>query len=206
MSFHDDSVKKIVHDLLETDPPSAECISTYTKLLNEGHFEQKYVELFVQQWSGRSKYSIYEGYAFMMLHHHLWQGRIALVYLDCDEPHDNAMVAENQRILNKLPKSVKARFNPQKGGGADGDGSLQWLKPLIGTLGIHVDTDETAVAQTRILPGQIPLEVGTTMASRTLAHILSDGGVARWPYGHDRITLLISRQIHAAVQDTQRKQ
>jgi len=36
----------------------------------------------------------------------------------------------------------------------------------------------------------IPLEIGCTKASTTMRHLQEAGAVARWPYGHDFITVL----------------
>ena len=46
-------------------------------------------------------------------------------------------------------------------------------------------------------PGWAPLEVGYTRPSRTLLHLTEFGAVARWPYGHDVITLLVQRDGRA---------
>lgn len=40
----------------------------------------------------------------------------------------------------------------------------------------------------------LPLEVGQTHIKTTLRHLLESGGVARWPYGDDHVTLLVLRE------------
>lgn len=39
---------------------------------------------------------------------------------------------------------------------------------------------------------KIPLEIGHTDASRTWAHLLHEGAVARWPYGHESVGVLVN--------------
>ena len=41
-------------------------------------------------------------------------------------------------------------------------------------------------------PTFMPLEIGHTNPETTVWHLAETGGIARWPYGHDKITLLLS--------------
>jgi hypothetical protein len=42
-----------------------------------------------------------------------------------------------------------------------------------------------------IQPGEAPLEIGSSLPSRTWLHLREDRAVARWPYGHDSFMLFV---------------
>lgn len=58
----------------------------------------------------------------------------------------------------------------------------------------------SVMTKRRIPPGSVPLEVGSTLPSRTAIHLAMDGGVARWPYGSELITLFLNLQAHCLAQ------
>ncbi|NEA86636.1 hypothetical protein G3I38_18110 [Streptomyces sp. SID7958] len=81
--------------------------------------------------------------------------------------------------------------------GADCDGLLEWTEPVTAwrstampVLGAHV-LHGAIQAPFEVRPSSVPLEVGYTLPSRTFAHLLTDGAVARWPYEDDEIHLLV---------------
>jgi len=47
--------------------------------------------------------------------------------------------------------------------------------------------------RSKIPPGRAVLEIGSTLPSRTWAHLVMDGGaVARWPYGYSSFRLFVN--------------
>jgi len=85
----------------------------------------------------------------------------------------------------------------------DSDGRLYWCDEI--TVECSTGTsyyDPTGhpgsvMTSRRIPPGSVPLEVGSTLPSRTVVHMAMDGGVARWPYGSELITLFLNLQAHS---------
>jgi len=82
--------------------------------------------------------------------------------------------------------------------GADSDGTLHWGENAtlwratgVPILGAHV-LHGTIHAPFEVRPFTAPLEVGYTHPSRTMAHLLVEGAVARWPYDDDEITLIVN--------------
>jgi len=87
----------------------------------------------------------------------------------------------NQLRLNRLPKGYSGTF---WGGKGYHDGQFSWE----GKLRVEVPRRNGHVI---LKPGSVPLEVGTTNGSTTFMHLYQCWGLARWPYHHDFITLLI---------------
>jgi hypothetical protein len=84
--------------------------------------------------------------------------------------------------------------------GAGSDGTLYWDEPTtlwratgVPFYGAHV-LHSTIHAPFEAKASSAVLEVGYTLPSRTMAHLLMEGAVARWPYGDTEITLLVNLQ------------
>lgn len=83
---------------------------------------------------------------------------------------------------------------------ADDDGTLSWDEParIERSSGTSFIGPCSRVGMKRILmpatiePWSVPLEIGSSSPSRTLLHLVEEGGAARWPYGADWITLFIN--------------
>jgi hypothetical protein len=90
----------------------------------------------------------------------------------------------NQAKLDELPQPFSARCESGKG---DDDGWLAWDAPIS----IRHVMDNGAPLLVRFPPSGIPLEIGHTEPETTIWHMRREGGVARWPYGAERITLLL---------------
>jgi hypothetical protein len=100
-----------------------------------------------------------------------------------EEPSADAEVDENNKKLSKLQEVLSAEFF---GGKGDCDGIVTWNKPM--EMNMCVDGKEIA----RIIKpaGNAPLEVGYTSFVRTHDHLLVEGVLARWPYGHKHIYVM----------------
>jgi hypothetical protein len=83
---------------------------------------------------------------------------------------------------------------------ADDDGTLSWGTParIERSAGASFINPCLRSGTSRIVmpvtvdPWSAPIEVGSTLPSRTLTHLVVDGAVARWPYGSDWITLFVN--------------
>jgi len=115
-------------------------------------------------------------------------------------PYPDARRQENAAILAEVPEPFVAEVYRHQDDPARGDGVLRWTEPIrtIVSTGLTLVTScrrekipvvWMAHAQP---PGQIPLEIGYTKASKTLYHLLHDGGVARWAYDQEEIEVWIT--------------
>jgi hypothetical protein len=104
-------------------------------------------------------------------------------------PRGDAARAENQAALADLPLGFTAEVYDGAACAGDCDGSLTIPDDLV-----IVDEVDMAAGDRLERPArpwsQIPLEIGSTDASRTFLHLAESGAVARWPYGHDRVHII----------------
>lgn len=142
---------------------------------------------------GRERWSIYDGYALYLLSGWWFNGLISFAHVRVGVgPAADKMVEENNARLAALPAEFRAEFVPMVGSSYCDDGAFEWVKPLA--LEVFVDG---AVRIYEHEPWSLPLEVGRTLASRTLLHIEQSGGVARWPYGSRHI--IVCRTTKAGI-------
>lgn len=100
-------------------------------------------------------------------------------------PGRDRQVEHNQAHLDALPAPFSAWC---ASGSEDEDGWLEWAESMSV---VHSMQDEERLALS-YPPSGIPLEIGHTEPETTIFHLRRDGGVARWPYHHQHITLLLS--------------
>lgn len=100
----------------------------------------------------------------------------------------------NRERLARLPHPFIAHVDTTQFY-AEQDGTLEWTEPIqLGHWDIGEDGSPTWTYRT-LEPGLGALEIGSTKASKTLHHVmLNAGGVARWPYGEERIHHLVRRR------------
>lgn len=110
------------------------------------------------------------------------------------EPVQDRFRAKNQAALRAgLPEGCTARMWGAERGVSqsvdDDDGFVAfstgvkyWSWELYGNEPLDLDLGTY---------GNLPLEIGRTDASRTYLHLVENGAVARWPYNHDVLTVLV---------------
>ncbi|WP_432034452.1 hypothetical protein [Streptomyces antibioticus] len=102
----------------------------------------------------------------------------------------------NADRLSRVPAPFVAHLDMRQNG-ADSDGVLEWTEPVTIWRSTAVPVRKAHVlhsaiqAPFQVRAGAVPLEVGYTKPSRTFAHLLMDGAVARWAYGDEEIHLLV---------------
>jgi hypothetical protein len=121
------------------------------------------------------------------------RGDVARVVLGThgNTPCADAGRAANAAALSDLPHPFTATVDQTQGNDSQ-DGWLEWTEPIdveVSTGVLGGSLSPVIVVRT-LPPGGVPLEIGTTTPSVTLAHLRLQRGVARWPYGHHLITLL----------------
>ncbi len=90
----------------------------------------------------------------------------------------------NDAKLQGLPAPFEAWF---AGGQGDCDGWLSWQ----GYLSVDHPLVDESILRMRFPTSGVPLEVGSTDPDTTIWHLRHEGGLARWPYGFDYLTLLL---------------
>lgn len=139
--------------------------------------------------------------AFAAVHAMVCAGEVAQVLIGAaGGPVVDSHREENAAQLADLPDPFQAAVDADQNR-AECDGTLKWDAPIVldaATGVVLLDSCRRGVKQpvsivTTVAPGWAPLEIGTTLASRTLLHLLEEGAVARWPYGSDCIRLLVRR-------------
>lgn len=120
----------------------------------------------------------------------LAQGRVRLISVPVGaQPRRDLDADANQQALEQglAPHPVVVRVHASTGGLPD-DGWVRWDGELELLAADEADAGAEPAA---VLPrAHAPLEVGSTLPSRTLLHLLEDGAVWRWPYKSDRLWLL----------------
>lgn len=115
------------------------------------------------------KWSLPETFAFSIIWGDIQCGNIIVARFPFGEtPCADADLEENRRRLQHLGPLFRAFA----GRGYDNDGCIEWEgMPELGAKGA-------------------PLEIGSSLATRTWGHLSQALGVVRWPYGGDGIVLL----------------
>lgn len=103
-------------------------------------------------------------------------------------PRPDRYGVENERALNDGLAGTGLHATVDGSPGQTDDGVLTWTIDL--PLVSRQEAKDVAVPEVAITPGSAPLEIGYTLPSRTLTHLLTTGAVWRWPYTSARVWLL----------------
>jgi hypothetical protein len=82
-------------------------------------------------------------------------------------------------------------------GGRDDDGTIEWTVPLEVLTPDEVKSGQSPSAV--LSPGEAPLEIGYTHASRTFWHLWQEGVVWRWPYGSELVWLIAAVNVENGI-------
>lgn len=201
MTAHEDRAEDLLAGLLET-PAGRETFAIYQTGIQRGLYDPELLDVFGQQHTPASRWPAAQIAAFARLYGDLMSGATAraTVY-GLSVPAADRERKQNGTALAHLPRPFVAHVDALQSN-ADQDGWLEWTEPIT----VEKSTGEaflepggaTFPVQTFITvqPGSVPLEIGTTKASVTLAHLTYQQGVARWPYGHDCVHLLLATRWH----------
>ena len=168
------------------DPELAKVAYCYLDAIQSGRIKRTYTDVIVQSDGRHHPIDYIEAYWFARIHSAIGDGRIVFVSLDVETPPlRDHNTTDNQSIIDAAHLPVKISFAPLRGNaGNEGDGVFSWDTPLE----VHNHNGESII----IPPGSAPLEVGTTCATTTFRHLTTGANaVARWPYGSNKIWLLV---------------
>lgn len=192
-TVHEQAADQLLSNILEDETAA----STFAGIRRRiGRFDPGYVAAVGQMFLYRpEKWPLEQAAAFMRVHAKIGAGEVALcgievgAYAAADRERE-----ANTAALADLPGPFDARVDQRQNGG-DYDGRLRWHEPIDVYLAGEPRGDGTWAEEegswSTTRAGWAPLEIGYTMPSRTLLHLLEFGAVARWPYDSNSITLLV---------------
>jgi hypothetical protein len=182
------------------DPEGMETISLAYAGLREERWGEDYIDAIGQHaLTPARSWPMEQVAAFAMVHHLVYSGEVAQVLVGTrGTPHRDADRKGNAAALARLPGPFTAEVDMyQSNAGSDGTVSWDepiWVELLTGLIERRED-GSTAPYPLRFLipPGHAPLEIGSSLPSKTWAHLVADhGAVARWPYGHSSFRLFVN--------------
>jgi hypothetical protein len=185
--------------MLSTEGSAVAFVRTRKRLAAGGHFSPEYVAAAGQMHRvDPGNWPIHQVAAFLEVHAAVGAGRYALIEVEVGAaPLADAEREANAAALADLPEPFTATLDMDQSG-ADEDGEVAWSAPItvVWSTGVAFSAGcrktEPLTVPATVPPSRIPLEVGTTMPSRTLMHLEQDGGVARWAYGSTDLYLLLN--------------
>jgi hypothetical protein len=186
-TLHERAATAAMEEALSSEDWAGKFLVLMKNRLNEKYYTGYEPDAIVQLcW--RSGYSLTDAYVFAQIWSQTMTGEVAVCCAHVGScPSADRMVSENQKLLNSgLHEFFAASVESQIGPGAECDGWLRWNHEIEFT---RTFADEKSKKPYKCKPETLPLEIGTTKSSRTWMHLFQDGGVARWPYGHDCVTI-----------------
>lgn len=196
-TIHEQVARRGLIDVME-DERWSKLVASWARKLEQGQASQSDFAIYGQtdpragKWPMDQLAAAVRVHTFVMSGAYLWK----TIFVERG-PHADRQRDLNRAILASVPDPYLVNVWDQNL--ADQDGTLRWSAPVevnrstgLGIYDGKHDDDGVVVMPRVIDPGVVPLEIGTTMPSRTLLHMLQDGGVARWPYHCDYISLLIN--------------
>lgn len=180
-------------------PDAAYALAATRKALQDGRFSPAYSDVIGQIANVYYRqFSPEQAAAWLHVHAGIQSGAFTrtVIRVNALASPDRDRQA-NTAALEALPPPFAAWVDPGQATSSSGDGRLAWRGIIRADRSTGVPYTaacrqaRAVVVARAVQPGAVPLEIGTTAASRTLMHLTQGVGVARWPYGDERITLLL---------------
>lgn len=193
--------ERAAHDfLLEqmADARAVAVLSTWAGRLLEDESRQADFDLYGQTPTRFGRWPMEQMCCAVAAHSHVAAGNFACYPLRvASGPGPDADRDSNAALLAGLRDPFHAEVHPSQHGG-DQDGTLRWDRPIVAVRSTGfalldpLHGEEPLMKPCVLDPGTAPLEIGYTKPSRTLAHLVTEGSVARWPYGSNVMTLIVN--------------
>jgi hypothetical protein len=196
VTIHEDAARVLLEEL-QADPVSASTLAQMTASLYEGAYSRQLIAWVGQTQRDAAYWPAHQVAALTHVLDGLAYGRIVRRRIPVGAtPGPDADREGNAAKLEgvKTPFHVELDMSQN---GADCDGVLSWDEPvnLWRALGVRVLHEKgiygSLHAPFEVRPWNVPLEVGYTLPSRTAAHLMMEGAVARWAYDENEICLLL---------------
>lgn len=196
---HERGAHVVLDRILTREPTAAALVRTRNRLADGGHFTPGFVSAVGQMHRlAPARWPVHQVAAFLDIHAAVGVGWYAMVQVEVGTgPRSDAERSANAAALADLPEPFTAQLDLAQNA-ADEDGTVTWSQDIIVTRSTGVPYTAACTARepltipTTVQAFQVPLEVGTTLPSRTLLHLEEDGGVARWAYGSTDLYLLLN--------------
>jgi hypothetical protein len=186
-STYKSAIEEIVNSSVKENKKYANILVDYMIKLKTGYWEQEYVDAIFQ--NERDVVDLSDAFCFAKIHSSIYNRDIARLQVFVGKtPSKNEAEEENNNKLKNIPYPFSSEFIPGKGGSATDDGYLCWNKEISGGL---YNKEKDVYEEFTIPPRTVPLEVGSTDASRSYFHLFQDESLARWPYGSEWIDVFV---------------
>ncbi|WP_069765975.1 hypothetical protein [Streptomyces sp. LUP47B] len=196
---HERGAHAVLDRILTLEPTAAALVRTRNRLASGTHFTPGFVAAVGQIHRLKpGRWPVHQVAAFLDIHAEVGAGRYAMVQIEVGAvPRPDAARAANAAALADLPDPFTTQLDSNQNA-ADEDGTVAWTEDIVVTRSTGVPyTAGCAAPESLTIPTVlrafcVPLEVGTTMPSRTLLHLEEDGGVARWAYDSTDLYILLN--------------
>jgi hypothetical protein len=185
-------------------PHGGTALANTMNRLRSGHWPEWYVDTICQPWQtyAGGAWPMEQVHAFMFIDYWIGCGALAIVDIEVgEEPHRDSARAENQAALDKVAAPFVATVD-QTQHCAEGDGTLTW-NDRIGVSFLaepgewNTSNEPTWAVGAVTKTAEVPLEIGTTLASTSIGHFSESRALARWPYGSKSIRLFLCTERFA---------
>jgi hypothetical protein len=196
VTIHEEAAELLLDEMLSDDRASAVLNATVRKF-RQRDYDPRYVTAIGQMRQDPAYWPLPQVAAYLSIHAGINSGEYALFTVATrGEPGPDADRDGNAAKLANLKRPFAAHLDMAQNA-ADQDGQFFWNKDVRSTrsTGLPAINGCESVPVTipyRLYPAMAPLEVGTTLPSRTLAHLRVEGRVAHWPYGSRQMTVLVA--------------
>jgi len=194
VTLHEDLAREELDNTLSR-PGSAAAFTETLRTLRTGHYDST-----IGQTHQSPRYwPNHQIAAYMRVYAELAVGNYAFGWVHVGAtPGPDADREENADKLRNLAPGIHAEVDLAQNM-ADQDGSLTWTDPMRGLklsgatyrAACGVGEQPFITFPCDLAPRWAPLEIGYTLPSRTMLHMIEDGAVARWAYGSDKIVVLV---------------
>jgi hypothetical protein len=195
VTIHQEVATLLLEELM-SDKESAAAVGDTVRKFREGAFDARYVAWIGQMRQAPGYWPLEQVAAYLRVHASINSGEYAMFTVATrGEPGPDADRENNAARLANLKRPFSADLDMAQNA-ADQDGSFAWTDDVRGIRSTGIATIngcESIPVMTpyRVYPATAPLEVGTTLPSRTLMHLRVEGAVAHWPYGCSRLAVIV---------------
>ncbi|MGW5529489.1 hypothetical protein [Streptomyces xanthochromogenes] len=192
-----EEIAELTLDNILSNAQAAAVLAEWRRRFKEDEFDPRAVARIGQSQRHPQYWPLEQVAAFLQVHAGLMAGLYAHVEVSVGStPGPDADRVGNAARLLGVHRLFRARLDMSQNG-ADYDGWFSWDNFIEANrssgLGLVTSCGTSPVNMgLTVAPGGVPLEVGTTKASRTYMHLHQDGGVARWAYDDARILVLLN--------------
>jgi hypothetical protein len=190
---HARALEAMFYETIRENPQmAATAAEVRTRILEGNFYSSDVVDAAFQKWERDRELTLVEAFGFALVWTYYHMGDIAYCSVPLPKgPAADREIELNQSVLDQLPTGFRAKYFPERGPGADDDGSFTIENGIGLWRTFRKDENEYHDEPWFFKTDRtIALEVGTTSVSKTLYHLRHGHGVARWPYGYSKIIVL----------------